>query len=90
MVIKEEFKLDNSIIYKVSWCPVCDQGWVEIVKDKNSGQLFVCCNECETEWEKPEDIHDTKLGTIGKHGMIVKPLLEEIESIKWDKYIDKS
>lgn len=26
---------------KVAWCPICDQGWVEIYKDKNTKNLFV-------------------------------------------------
>lgn len=42
--------------YIVSWCPVCDQGWVEIVKEIESGDLFCCCDECMCEWNHPTHI----------------------------------
>ncbi len=31
--------------YKVSWCPVCNQGWVETAKEEKTGILFLCCNK---------------------------------------------
>ena len=26
-------------MYKIAWCPLCEQGWVVIVKDKQTSQL---------------------------------------------------
>lgn len=40
-------------MYKIAWCPICDQGWVEIVKDSKTSQLYAYCTECETEWNDP-------------------------------------
>ena len=37
-------------MYKIAWCPLCEQGWVVIVKDKQTSQLYAYCTECETEW----------------------------------------
>ena len=41
---------------KVKWCPICNRGWVEIVKDISTSTLFCCCTECESEWSTPFDI----------------------------------
>lgn len=41
---------------KVKWCPICNQGWVEIVKDISTETLFCCCSECESEWNTPFNI----------------------------------
>ena len=40
-------------MYKIAWCPLCEQGWVVIVKDKQTSQLYAYCTECETEWNDP-------------------------------------
>ena len=40
-------------MYKIAWCPLCEQGWVVIVKDKHTSQLYAYCTECETEWNDP-------------------------------------
>lgn len=35
----------NYLIKKVGWCLICDQGWVEIYKDKNiKNFLYVVMN----------------------------------------------
>ena len=72
--------------FRVSWCPVCNQGWVKIVKDQVSNQLFLCCTECETKWKNPEEI-GAKKGTHDNFGQIVEPTIEEIKSLNWHKYI---
>ncbi|NML34249.1 hypothetical protein [Paraburkholderia antibiotica] len=74
--------------HKVKWCPVCNQGWVEVVKDKASGELFLCCDECETEWTSPDAIANGT-GTQGKFGMVEAPDECEIESLGWAQYIMK-
>lgn len=41
---------------KVAWCPICSQGWVQVVRDVETKELFVMCDECESEWNHPEDV----------------------------------
>ena len=72
--------------FKVVWCPVCNQGWVEIVKDKKTNELFLCCSECETEWLNPEEIKSGS-GTHGKFGQTMAPRIEEIKLLNWHRYI---
>ncbi|WP_094229255.1 hypothetical protein [Methanolobus psychrotolerans] len=78
----------NLYQYKVTWCPVCNQGWVEIAKDVNSKRLFLLCEECESEWDEPNNIKNST-STRDKYGLIEVPLLEEIRKKKWDQYIVK-
>ncbi|PGM54189.1 hypothetical protein [Bacillus sp. AFS053548] len=74
---------------KVDWCPICDQGWVEILKDKKLKSLFVCCDECESRWEHPNMIKNKNLATsiFDTDIEIEEPSDEEIITIGWEKYI---
>lgn len=69
--------------YRVAWCPICGQGWVEIVKDKLTDELFVCCTECESEWVSPDAVKSVKLSTQGKYGETVEPGFDEIIRAGW-------
>lgn len=80
----------NLFDYKVRWCPVCSQGWVEIVKDKASGTLFVTCSECEAEWLSPEEIGRPNAGSRNKFGQIVAPTEAEIDAKGWRKFTLRS
>lgn len=76
---------ENFYKNKVLWCPACDQGWVEIVKDTKTGVLFCCCSECEAEWNEPANIRNGN-GTR-KFRNICEPTEDEIDSMGWKKYI---
>ncbi|MFC3883446.1 hypothetical protein ACFOU2_07910 [Bacillus songklensis] len=73
--------------FKVAWCPICSQGWIEIVKDVETKELFVMCNECENEWNHPTNIKASKARTEVSENPVIKPIYEEIKSIGWEKYI---
>ncbi|PKM80589.1 MAG: hypothetical protein CVU89_12690, partial [Firmicutes bacterium HGW-Firmicutes-14] len=72
--------------YKVVWCPICNQGWVEIVKEKDTNELFILCSECETEWDTPNEI-SVKNGTRSKYGRVIEPTHEEIINKGWQNFI---
>ena len=72
---------------KVKWCPICNQGWIGIVKDVNSGELFCCCSECENEWNDPGDITKELCNRNYTYGQICGPDESEIDSKGWSKYI---
>jgi len=72
--------------FKVKWCPVCNQGWVEIVQDKVSKTLFLCCTECETEWVQPDEVN-VENGTQNRFGLVENPSKDVIESKGWERYI---
>ena len=41
----------NEYRYKTAWCPICRQGAIEFVKEEATGVMFLCCDECEAEWD---------------------------------------
>ncbi len=81
--------MTNFGTFKIMWCNVCNQGWVEIVKDNDTNKLFVCCLECETEWDCPKDALEYVSGTHNKYGQVSEPIYEEIVNSGWQNYITK-
>jgi len=74
-------------MYKIKWCPLCDQGWVKIVKEINTNKLYLCCNECESEWNDVTNISEKTCLPFNSYGKYKDPNFEEIQINKWDKYI---
>jgi hypothetical protein len=75
--------------FKVAWCPFCDQGWVEIVKNTLNGELILMCAECYTIWKNPEDIPLNKPAIGQEIGRVEVPTMEGIRAAGWDKSIIK-
>lgn len=75
----------NQYQNKVKWCPICDQGWVEIMKDIDNNKLFLICSECESEWGNPEAIFvSNEKEQLCEN--ISAPTDEEIKKMGWEKY----
>ncbi|QHE52844.1 hypothetical protein [Pontibacillus sp. HMF3514] len=72
--------------YKVEWCPICEQGWVEIMKDQESNKLILICSECENEWENPEYIIVSS-EKVHLSENISTPTFKEVKEKGWQKYI---
>lgn len=79
--------MNNEYNYKVAVCPFCKQGSVEIVKEVDTNELFLCCNECEIEWSDPREVLNESRGTRNKYGRITEPTFEEVNKKGWGKYI---
>lgn len=75
--------------FKVSWCEICDQGWVKIEKDAITNNFCVACEECESEWDHPLHARlNINIKPYNEH-LLTTPTLEEVQSIGWDEYIIK-
>lgn len=74
---------------KVKWCPVCEQGWVKIVKEINTDKLYLCCSECEAEWSDPDKIEENTCLPFNFFEKYIIPTEEDIKKKGWDKYIIK-
>lgn len=70
------------LMYNIGHCKICKQGLLEVVKDKLTGEIFICCDECEAEWNNPEDALNCINGTRNKYGEIEYPSMEEIQRIQ--------
>lgn len=72
--------------YKVKWCPVCHQGWVQVFKEVSSGRLYFCCDECESEWRNPDEI-TVENATRDCYGRSIDPTMDEIHQAGWESCI---
>ena len=79
--------MNNYYKFKVSWCPICEQGWAQIVKEKESGQLFVWCDECDSEWPSPNEVKNLDLATRGNFSEIEDPSEQDIIANDWGRFI---
>lgn len=75
------------IKYMIGVCKICHQGYLQIVKDIETNQLYVYCDDCEAEWSNPEDAILCHNGSREKYGLISYPNYDEICNIGWEKYI---
>lgn len=71
-------------MYNVGKCQICKQGLLEVVKDEKLAKIYICCDECEAEWENPIDALKGQNGTRGRYGKIVHPCFTEIQEQKWE------
>ncbi|MDL2259149.1 hypothetical protein LJC42_08415 [Eubacteriales bacterium OttesenSCG-928-K08] len=77
--------MDNK--YYIGECRICNQGMLEIVKESNTGLIFVACDECEGEWNNPEDALKGINGSRSKYGAVSDITQMEIKQMNWSKYI---
>jgi hypothetical protein len=73
--------------FKVSWCPICCQGWVIVAKDETTQELFLYCTECETEWKEPEYVLRNHSSIRNKYGFAIQPTLQEVQYKGWSAYL---
>ena len=73
--------------YSIAWCPMCNQGWVNIVKDRITKELFLCCQECESEWDTPKEINESNVLPFNTHLQYETPKEEDIVNKNWLKYV---
>lgn len=73
--------------YKIAWCNICNQGWINILKDRETEEIFVSCDECESEWDTPESYLNNDVGRFYTHGLANNPECDEVLELGWNKYI---
>ena len=76
--------VNNYYKNKVKWCVICNQGWLEIQKEAVSNKLILCCSECESVWENPNDIKNPDKATSTDE-LLIEPNDNEIGH--WAEYI---
>ncbi len=75
--------------FKVKWCPICDQGWIAILKEIPTGKLVCGCDECESGWDTPDNINRSNSTWCVYNKECCEPSVEEIENNGWSKYVLK-
>ena len=74
--------------YHIGWCPVCNQGWQEVLRDRSTHDLFIRCDECLVEWDLPVAAKDPHLGVFQKHGPSAYATREDLVAHSWDQYVE--
>jgi hypothetical protein len=64
--------------YHISWCPICNQGWVNIVKDYTTKEFYFYCEECESEWNILEIISPSNVLPFNSLHRYEYPTEEEV------------
>lgn len=67
----------------VGTCPICGQGRLIIARDNALGTLYVLCEECESEWNSPEDTKSLEAATHGRFGQSTLVTKEQMEGHPW-------
>lgn len=80
--------MDNS--YFIGSCPICRQGMQEILKERETGELYICCDECEAEWHSPQDALADRSGSRFKYGLSDPASIEDIKKAGWLSYVKES
>ena len=74
---------EGSKMYNIGYCKICKQGLLEIAQDKLTKKIFICCDECEAEWDNPEDssmtIFISRCNDIVEKLAVSNPLVEDLE-----------
>lgn len=79
--------MPNNNNHHIAWCPFCNQGWVDIIKDSLTNKLFLLCNECDTLWADPIDLKSDNPLVSKIEIKIEEPSLEEIKESGWNKFL---
>lgn len=68
-------------------CLLCGQGRLIVAKDYNSGELYILCEECESEWESPEKANNIEFATRDVHGRSTLLEREDLEGHEWQRFL---
>jgi len=71
----------------VGYCPICGQGRQFIARERETGDYYVMCEDCESEWESPDGCDDIDKALSDSHGRSDFISLEAAENHKWKEYV---
>lgn len=77
----------NETYASVGYCPVCGQGRQFVMRDEQTGQLFVCCEDCEAEWSTPEAAKSSSLAARNQHTHASFVTMDELTGHEWEPSI---
>ena len=73
----------------IGTCPVCGQGRLIIARDDASADLYVLCEECESEWSSPEQSASIDAATRDVHGRSTLLDREDLIDHPWAQFLSK-
>ena len=70
-------------------CPACGQGRLLIALSTNLDELFVMCEDCESEWVDPESAVASKEPTRGKFGFLRFANVDDLNGHPWLQHVNE-
>ena len=69
--------------YSFGECPICGQGQLLAMKSTTTGQLLIMCDDCESQWQSPDDTHSFENALSNEIREMQRASLEEIKAVGW-------
>jgi hypothetical protein len=71
----------------IGTCKVCGQGRLIVARDETSKSLYVLCEECESEWDNPEQSQRIEEASRDNHGPSTFLERDELEGHPWKVFL---
>jgi len=68
-------------------CRLCGQGRLIVAKETTTSDLYILCEECESEWESPDATVDSAKATLMKHGQSTLLTREDLATHAWRRFL---
>jgi hypothetical protein len=69
--------------YSFGECPICRQGRLLAVKSPATGQLLLMCDDCESQWNSPDDAKSFESAITSEAAAVVSATMQEVEAAGW-------
>lgn len=69
--------------YSFGECPICGQGQLVAMKSVSTGELLIMCDECESQWQSPDEARSFENALSNEIRDIQKASLDEIKERGW-------
>jgi hypothetical protein len=75
--------MQNRPVINFGECTMCGQGQLVPVKRVDTGELLVMCDDCESQWSSPDDVHSAK-NVLMDETRVVDASIDEVVATGWD------
>lgn len=76
-------------IYETSMCPRCEEDYLAVARNNETGTLYLCCSECEASWLDPREIDRRDKMFVDPNMDASDATEEEIRAYGWWSYISR-
>lgn len=70
-------------------CPVCSQGRLLLAVSTGLDELFVMCEDCESEWVDPASAIASKRSTRNKFGFLRFANVDDLSGHLWLQHVNE-
>lgn len=75
------------IVLYVGECPICSQGRQVLMRAKGKGCLFICCEECDSEWADIAQIESRDASTTNHFGPSEPATPDQLHGHSWAAHV---